>query len=90
MMSSRRKVWLWAGVVLSFLGTASAAFSAWAHLMAAAMSRGPSSVRAMYWAYGSIGIGVLLALLFLYCLACLIQEAVRTYRMKHNSETGRA
>jgi hypothetical protein len=72
-MSGRRKAWLWSGLVLSFLGAASAAFSAWAHLMAAAMSRGPSSVRAMHWAYGSIGLGVLLVLVFLYCLVCLVK-----------------
>ena len=77
MMPGRRKAWLWTGLVLSFLGAAFATFSAWAHLMAAAMSRGPSSVRAMYWAYGSIGLGVLLALLFLYCLFCLITEKTK-------------
>ena len=84
-MPGRRKAWLWTGLVLSFLGTAAATFSAWAHLMAAAMSRGPLSERAMHWAYGSIGLGVLLAVLFLYCLFCLLREAVRARKTKHNA-----
>ena len=83
MMSGRRKAWLWIVLFLSFLGAAAATFSTWAHLMAAAMSRGPMSERAMHWAFGSIGLGVLLALLFLYCLFCLIREAVRVYKTKH-------
>ena len=85
MMSSRRKAWLWTGLALSFLGAASAEFSAFVHLMAAAMSRGPSGERAMVWVYGSVGLGVLLAILFLYCLVCLIKEAVRAYKAKHNA-----
>ena len=85
-MNLSRKVWLWIGLVLSFLGAAAATFSAFVHLVAAAMSRGPSSERAMHWAYGSIGLGVLLALLLLYCLACLIKDAVRAYRTKPQTE----
>ena len=76
MMSRRGKLWI--GLILSFSGAAGAVFSVFANLLGGyAMSRSPSGERAMVWAYISGGIAVLFAAAFLYCLVCLIKEAIR-------------
>jgi ABC-type glycerol-3-phosphate transport system permease component len=84
MISRRRKLWI--GLVLSLFAAVAAGFSVIANLLAGyAMSRSPSGERAMFWAYSSGGIAVLFAAVFLYCLVCLIKEAIHGYKVKHNS-----
>ena len=84
MISRLRKLWI--GLILSFSGAAGAVFSVFANLFGAyAMSRSASGDRAMVWAYISGGIAVLFAAVFLYCLGCLIKEAIRAHKVKHHA-----
>ena len=84
MMSRRRKHWI--GLILSFSGAVGGVFSVFSNLLGGyAMSRSASGERAMVWAYISGGIAMLFAAVFLYCLVCLIKEAIGANRVKHNA-----
>jgi ABC-type maltose transport system permease subunit len=84
MIHRRRKLWI--GLIVSFFGAAGALFSVFSNVFAAyARSRSSGGDHAMVWAYISGGIAVVFAAVFLYCLVCLIKEAIRAYKVKHDA-----
>lgn len=80
-MTKRRKIVLWASLVLSVPATYYAGVSVvyYAWLNAAVPDRWPAD-RAALWVYSALALTVFFAGVFVYCLVALIKESNRQYR----------